>query len=211
MLSKEKKKNFLFSAFVLLIIYIIISICVLFVFSDKLNMEEIKAVDGIYTEMRNVDNSIKNDFYLNTLVKLVDKEYVMEELRRDTLLYAISVNEKAMSMLLEGWTYSDVRSYIYRCDLDFDMFNNLEPAAELFDLYREFFNNFSEDVDGLNILSAEMSKIVYEEELQLREISNIRNIKVFIVCVSYIGILIFINSGLVNKIFIKKKDIEVKK
>ena len=56
-----------------------------------------------------------------------------------------------------------------------------------------------------------MSKIVYEEELQLREISNIRNIKVFIVCVCYIGILIFINSGLVNKIFIKKKDIEVKK
>ena len=75
--------------FVLLLVYLVIGVCHFFVFSDKLTYDELVVVTEYYEEIRPVETSIKSDFYVDTLLKVLDKEYILEELRKDSLTYSI--------------------------------------------------------------------------------------------------------------------------
>ena len=200
MQENKKVKNIIYLGIIFLMIYLIGLTCVFCVFSDKLSIEELKAVDNIYTEMRAVNPDIKSDFYVKNVIKIVDKQYVLEELRKDSLLYSIYVNEQMMNMLLDGWQISQVKAYVFRCDLDFEIFNNLEPATKLFDVYRDFVNTYNADLEFLNLLSEEMTEIVYAEEFNLREIRNDRILVGLLIVSSYIFIVFIANTNVVRRI-----------
>ena len=68
---------------VLTLLYFLIFLLSTFVFSDKLSREELIAVTDIYEEMIPVNNDIKSDFYVDTLLKVLDKQYILNELRKE--------------------------------------------------------------------------------------------------------------------------------
>lgn len=186
----KKHKNKIYFGIILLGIYLILGLIISFGLSNKLNSEEYEVVSNIYREMRYVDMGIKNDFYGQSLIKYLDKDFILEELHRDSLIYSVVVSENAFTMLSNEIVPVDIRSYISRCELNFEDIVGLETPTKLFDLYREYFSSFTDDIENLEVFSKKMTEIVQEEQVLISKTDSVRFIIGLLVIVSYMGIFV---------------------
>lgn len=200
--------------FVLLLVYVIITVCHFFVFSDKLTYDELVAVTDCYEEMRPVNDDIKNDFYVNTLLKVLDKEYILEELRKDSLKYSIYVVNRSFELFSESLNANSTAAYVSRCELNFENFVGLENSSELFYLTLSFFQSGSQQVEDFTTFGEFMDEIVSNEYTYLNKISENRNTNMLWFISSYFVLIIFFYFIDFNKVFyfVKNKlQREVKK
>lgn len=186
---KKNSLNFQ-KCFILLFVYILFSLIICFGFSNKLNTDEFNAVKDIYTEMRYVNGDIKSDFYVNNLIKVLDKSYILDELRNDSLIYTVTVSQNAFTMLSYGDTSKEIVGYLNRCNLNFKDFVNLDNTVSLFNLNLEFFQSFTDDVENLEIFSKKMNEIIENEESLLQESIGNRYLICFLAILSYVSLLI---------------------
>lgn len=186
----KKYKNKIYFGIVLLGIYLILGLIICFGLSNKLNSEEYEVVSNMYREMRYVDMGIKSDFYNQTLIKYLDKDFILEELHRDSLIYSVVVSENAFTMLSNEIVPSDIRSYISRCELNFEDIVGLETPTKLFDLYREYFSSFTDNIENLEVFSKKMTEIVQEEQVLISKTDSVRFIIGLLVIASYMGIFV---------------------
>ena len=213
-MDKDKLKSLGLKAIILFIIYSIVLICSNFIFTNKLNSQELQAVNGIYKEMRKVNSDIRSDFYISKMITLLDKKVVLENLRIDSLYYSVNVSEKAFTMLLENLDNEAVEKYIQRCDINFEDFVGLEASENLFILYRAYFDDFTYSTESLGALEKYMVEILEPEDAIIGEINNSRTIKNLFILSSYIIILLiwsnykFILDGVgkVNKVKVKEDE-----
>lgn len=200
---------------ILTLLYFLIFLLSTFVFSDKLSREELIAVTDIYEEMIPVNNDIKSDFYVDTLLKVLDKQYILNELRKDSVIYSMSVSERALSMYQSSLDGDKVYQYLTRCHLDFDKFVGLEATSDIFELNESFFLNSSTNVEDLNTFGNLLAEILYYENQFLKELENSKIIIISSVIISYIVLFVILyfvkfNNLIDNINGLKKKYIEKK-
>lgn len=205
-----KHKNSLFRflkiGFVLLLVYIVIAVCHFFVFSDKLTYDELVLVTEYYEEIRPVDKSIKSDFYVDTLLKVLDKKYISEELRKDSLTYSIYVANVSFKTFTETLNARTTAEYVSRCYLNFDDFVGLENSQELFDLLTSFYLDSNQEVADLETFATFMDEIVSREYFYLNGIASERNSALLYVGLSYVVVLLACYFVDFNKVIIKVKE-----
>lgn len=177
---------------VLTLLYFLIFLLSTFVFSDKLSREELIAVTDIYEEMIPVNNDIKSDFYVDTLLKVLDKQYILNELRKDSVIYSMSVSERALSMYQSTLDGEKVYQYLSRCHLDFDKFVGLDASSDIFELNESFFLNSSTDVEDLNTFGNLLVEILHNENQFLKELENDKISTISGVVISYIVLFVIL-------------------
>lgn len=201
--------------FVLLLVYIVIGICHFFVFSEKLTYDELVVVTEYYEEIRPVETSIKSDFYVNTLLKVLDKGYILEELRKDSLTYSIRVINESFKMFTEDLSTVAARNYVRRCYLDFNNFVGLDNTIELFELITSFYADSTQEVEDLETFAKFMDEIVSREYYYLNGVAAERDTNLKIAVSSYFVLLVLFYCIDMNKIsgFVKNniKSLEKKK
>lgn len=200
--------------FVLLLVYLVIGVCHFFVFSDKLTYDELVVVTEYYEEIRPVETSIKSDFYVDTLLKVLDKEYILEELRKDSLTYSIHVINESFKMFTEDLSTAAASNYVRRCYLDFNNFVGLDNTIELFELITSFYADSTQEVEDLEIFAKFMDEIVSHEYYYLNGVDAERDTNFKIVVSSYFVLLVLFYCIDMNKIsgFVKNniKSLEKK-
>ena len=200
--------------FVLLLVYLVIGVCHFFVFSDKLTYDELVVVTEYYEEIRPVETSIKSDFYVDTLLKVLDKEYILEELRKDSLTYSIHVINESFKMFTEDLSTAAASNYVRRCYLDFNNFVGLDNTIELFELITSFYADSTQEVEDLETFAKFMDEIVSREYYYLNGIDAERDTNFKIVISSYFVLLVLFYCIDMNKIsgFVKNniKSLEKK-
>ncbi len=200
--------------FVLLLVYLVIGVCHFFVFSDKLTYDELVVVTEYYEEIRPVETSIKSDFYVDTLLKVLDKEYILEELRKDSLTYSIHVINESFKMFTEDLSTAAASNYVRRCYLDFNNFVGLDNTIELFELITSFYADSTQEVEDLETFAKFMDEIVSREYYYLNGIDAERDTNFKIAVSSYFVLLVLFYCIDMNKIsgFVKNniKSLEKK-
>ena len=200
--------------FVLLLVYLVIGVCHFFVFSDKLTYDELVVVTEYYEEIRPVETSIKSDFYVDTLLKVLDKEYILEELRKDSLTYSIHVINESFKMFTEDLSTAAASNYVRRCYLDFNNFVGLDNTIELFELITSFYADSRQEVEDLETFAKFMDEIVSREYYYLNGVDAERDTNFKIVISSYFVLLVLFYCIDMNKIsgFVKNniKSLEKK-
>lgn len=200
--------------FVLLLVYLVIGVCHFFVFSDKLTYDELVVVTEYYEEIRPVETSIKSDFYVDTLLKVLDKEYILEELRKDSLTYSIHVINESFKMFTEDLSTAAASNYVRRCYLDFNNFVGLDNTIELFELITSFYADSTQEVEDLETFAKFMDEIVSREYYYLNGVDAERDTNFKIVVSSYFVLLVLFYCIDMNKIsgFVKNniKSLEKK-
>ena len=186
--------------FVLLLVYLVIGVCHFFVFSDKLTYDELVVVTEYYEEIRPVETSIKSDFYVDTLLKVLDKEYILEELRKDSLTYSIHVINESFKMFTEDLSTAAARNYVRRCYLDFNNFVGLDNTIELFELITSFYADSTQEVEDLETFAKFMDEIVSREYYYLNGVDAERDTNFKIVVSSYFVLLVLFYCIDMNKI-----------
>lgn len=189
-LKSEKIVKCLKIMLLLLLLYTIILLCHFFVFSDKLTYDELVAVTDIYEEMQTVNKDIKSDFYRENMLKVLDKQYILEELRKDSLLYALYVNDHAFSVFQTSKEAKTATNYLSRCDLNFSDFVNLEAAEGIIEISKSFFRRNIQTVEILALFTESMDDIIIPEQEYLAEVARVRSIKTLAVCISYFVLVI---------------------
>lgn len=199
-----KNKSGLFKVlkigFVLALVYLIIGVSHFFVFSDKLTYDELVVITEYYDEIRPVENSIKSDFYVDTLLKVLDKQYILEELRKDSLTYGISVVDKSFEIFKDTLVARTAEQYVYRCYLDFDNFVGLENTQDLFDLAVSFYSSSGQAVEDLETFATFMDEIVSKEYTYLNKVSESRHTTMTRVGISYFVLIFFFYFIDINKV-----------
>lgn len=186
--------------FVLLLVYLVIGVCHFFVFSDKLTYDELVVVTEYYEEIRPVETSIKSDFYVDTLLKVLDKEYILEELRKDSLTYSIHVINESFKMFTEDLSTAAASNYVRRCYLDFNNFVGLDNTIELFELITSFYADSTQEVEDLETFAKFMDEIVSREYYYLNGVDAERDTNFKIVISSYFVLLVLFYCIDMNKI-----------
>ena len=199
--------------FVLLLVYLVIGVCHFFVFSDKLTYDELVVVTEYYEEIRPVETSIKSDFYVDTLLKVLDKEYILEELRKDSLTYSIHVINESFKMFTEDLSTAAASNYVRRCYLDFNNFVGLDNTIELFELITSFYADSTQEVEDLETFAKFMDEIVSREYYYLNGVDAERDTNFKIVISSYFVLLVLFYCIDMNKIsgFVKNNIKSLKK
>lgn len=155
--------------------------------SNHLKTEELNAVVELYEEMNEVKNDLKSKFYVHKILKYVNKDFVVEELHRDTLLYSIEINNKLLG-LLNLYNRTQLENFINNCNLDFDKFVGLETPIKLFEEYKRFIKLNSLDIDDLAEFQKNFDTIVVNEYNYIQSFTRTRNLKISIVIFSYLFI-----------------------
>ena len=193
---------------VLTLLYFLAFLLVTCVFSDKLTRDELIAVTDIYEEMRPVNNEIKSDFYVDTLLKVLDKQYILNELRKDSIIYSMFVSERAVEMYRTTQSGDKVYQYLRRCHLDFDKFVGLEASSDIFELNESYFLRNSKYIEDINTFGNIMAEILYYENQFLEELQNSKTNTAYAIGISYVvlfGALYFFKFDAVEKMIQKKK------
>ena len=163
-----------------LVIFLLFGLSYYFITCDRLTDNEYKEVSKLYSRMSRVDDSIKNEFYRDFALKYLDREFVLEELRKDTLEYSLIINEKLIDKLIAGSVRSEILKYISNCDLDFENFKGLNVSTELFDLYRTFGNTYLPKEEYFEIFANEVLEIVKDEQEYILSVQKNRGLKIFV-------------------------------
>lgn len=171
-------------------IYIFVVGSIFVGFSNKLTTEEYGVVSNLYREMQYVDGGIKNTFYTNYLLKIVDREIVLQELKKDSLTYTIVVSDNMFSMLSSGMPTKDVYSYVSRCDINFSQLVGLGTSEQLFKLYRDFLDSYIEDVDYLNTFGESLYTLVESDQDYLKSVTFERSLYGLLFVAGYIGLYV---------------------
>lgn len=204
MIKRFSFRKLLKVALVLFLIYLISILSVLFVFSDKLTYTELVAVTDFYEEIRLTDDTLKSDFYIDTLIKIIDKEIVYEELRKDALLYSLKVSENAFEIYSYKYSGADALAYLNRCDVNFDVFNGLECNEELLELHKSFFRADNKSVEDLNTFNELLVDIIDPEYIYLDDIGIERTRSALIIAVSFV--LLTIVFSIIDFSKVRKED-----
>lgn len=170
--------------------------------SNKLTTEEYNIVSNLYREMQYVDEDIKNPFYTDYLLRIIDRDIVLQELKKDSLTYTVVVSNNMFSMLSSGMTSNEVYSYISRCDIEFSKLVGLETSEQLFKLYRDFLDSYIEDVDYLNTFGESMYNLVEADQEYLNGVVIERSLYGFLIIFVYIGLYVVYIKYLDKKKFI---------
>lgn len=175
-------KKFLFLFFIYILLFSVFSLT-----SNHLKTEELNAVVELYEEMNEVKNDLKSNFYVHKILKYVNKDFVVEELHRDTLLYSIEINNKLLG-LLNIYNRTQLENFINNCNLDFEKFVGLETPIKLFEEYKRFIKLNSLDIDDLVEFQKNFDTIVVNEYNYIQSFTRTRNLKISIVIFSYLFI-----------------------
>lgn len=186
-----KLKKLLRNSLIFFLIYTIIIIMNLFVFSNKLSIDELTAVTNLYKEMCLVDNNIQSDFYVNNLIKVLDRDIILEELGNDTMEYSIVVSQESFSQY-QSFENSVQRAlfYLNNCDLNFENFVGTENSVEVFEITREYFQLNTQSVEGLSEYATKIQNLVLDSADKYDSILYNRFVKSGIYLVSYIIIVL---------------------
>lgn len=190
MIKRFSWSNVLKVGLILFLIYLIVILSSLFVFSNKLTNVELAAVTDFYEEIRLTDETIKNDFYVDTILKIADKNIIYEELRRDALLYTLAVSENAFNIYMKDYKGADALAYLNRCKTDFNIFTGLESNVDLIDLHKSFFRADTKTVEDLNTFNNLMLEIVDEEYGYLEDVNTDRVNTVILWVISYVALVV---------------------
>lgn len=186
---QKNLESILFFLF-LLIVYLLGIFIVCFGFSNKLTNEEYIAISRLYKEMRYVSSYLKSDFYIDVELKILDRTYIMEELKRDSLMYTLEVTTTAFELLNNNYDDKYVLKYLSRCKLNFTDFKNLESQEQIYYLLEGYFNNFSENTVKLDFLLADINEQTDIEMEILNKVELSRHIKWGCVIISFFVIYI---------------------
>lgn len=187
-------KDYFINALILLAAFILVGTVYVFNFCNTLSEKELSEIKAVYTEMNTVDRSIKSEFYLNTVIKYLDRQVVLEELRHDAVRYSIIVSENAFEMLQNDFAMETITGYLYRCNLGFEKFVGLDDAVNIYNLTEDYFINFEDDVEGLTEYSQELNDIVNPVEEEYTDIVRSRGAIVAFILVLYVVLLIWLNK-----------------
>lgn len=183
-----------------LVIFLLFGLSYYFITCDRLTDNEYKEVSKLYSRMSRVDDSIKNEFYRDFALKYLDREFVLEELRKDTLEYSLIINERLIDKLIAGSVRSEILKYISNCDLDFENFKGLNVSTELFDLYRTFGNTYLPKEEYFEIFANEVLEIVKDEQEYILSVQKNRGLKIFVYSLLYLLLCVFVYLIEIKKI-----------
>ena len=183
-----------------LVIFLLFGLSYYFITCDRLTDNEYKEVSKLYSRMSRVDDSIKNEFYRDFALKYLDREFVLEELRKDTLEYSLIINERLIDKLIAGSVRSEILKYISNCDLDFENFKGLNVSTELFDLYRTFGNTYLPKEEYFEIFANEVLEIVKDEQEYILSVQKNRGLKIFVYSLLYLLLCVFVYLVEIKKI-----------
>lgn len=171
-----KIKGIIIKIIVLLIVFCIILSGYFLVFSNKLSDTEYQKISSFYTEMILVEPNIKNDFYIEKLLKVLDKKIVLSEFKSDALIYSLTIIGNSMDMQLDGRSFSYIYDYINRCYLSFSDFVGTEGVEKIFNVSKTFyqsslfsedrFEKYEEDIEGL-ITPLENEIVQWHREIKI--------------------------------------------
>lgn len=185
---------------IVLLVYILVILSVLFVFSSKLSNDEYEVISEVYIEMHLRQNNIKNDFYINNLLKILDRNIILEELKSDGLYYLVNQTTNAFDMILKGYKSDYIVGYLDRSNINFDAFNKTEYLTNIQELNYFFFNNYDESDENLNVYISYFDSIVSEAEKEINQVKVVRILYIIGIFISFLIINI-----LWNLVYIKKK------
>jgi len=183
-----------------LVIFLLFGLSYYFITCDRLTDNEYKEISKLYSSMRRIDDSIKSDFYKDSILKYLDREIVLEELRKDTLEYSLIINERLIDKLLAGSVRSDILKYIANCDLDFEDFKGLKVSSDLFDLYRAFGNTYLPNEDYFEIFANEVLETIKEEQEYIVSVQRSRGFSTLFYSFLYLLLCTFIYLIEIKKI-----------
>ena len=152
-------------------------VCKMFVFTEKISDDEYVIINEMYSEMCRVESDLKPMQYYNEKIKKLDKQYVSDELIKDTYLYCVSVVNRGFEMFEQDYDSVSVYRYFARCNLDFTRIKALDFADNVFILSEAYFRSFQDDEEVLGqyavyldgILSPVSEEIVKIEQERVSE------------------------------------------
>ena len=194
--SKNKRvsllKDIIIKAVVFFIIYAIGISLYSFVFTNKLSDAEYFRLRYFYISMKEVDREIKSDFYVDKLLRVIDRNYILKEFRRDSLVYSLLVTDTAFEMYMENRDVRLIRDYIDRCYLTFSEIVGASKAETLLQKARIFFRmsvNSDEELEDYNRY-LEKEIIPLQEKITLQDRNS--HIKQVCVVASYFVLVILL-------------------
>lgn len=192
-----KKIKILVKIVSLLLVFIILLSAFLFVFSKKLSDNEYKTIESFYTEMRQVEPSIKNDFYVNKLLKVLDRDIILSEFKKDALIYSLTIVGSSIDLYLDGYSFDYVCKYIKRCNLSklggFSTFVGLSNADKMIEVTESYFSTVSDNEDRLESFETEIDKLsVPLEEESLEWENTKKTFCIFVISAYFVLLIIWI-------------------
>lgn len=199
-MKKLKLSRILKSIIVSLLIFSILFSIIYSVSVNKLNKAEYEYISSMYTRMRLVDSSIKNDFYVSFGLKNLDRSIVLSELKKDSLTYCLVVSDNIINLLSQGRDKAFVKSYLDRIEVDFDGVVGLEAADSLFEDFYMFISMYLPNEDYLGIFGSNMFEIIETEQNGIENNAVMYRTYICLISVSYLLIFIFVYLYIAEKI-----------
>lgn len=159
--NKLKQSNGFFKkAIIMLFIFCLFAGLFNCVFTSKLSEKEYLRIRYFYNEMKCVNPDLKSDFYVEHLLKCLDRDKILTSMKKDALIYSLTVTENAFDLLMDNKTYSYVSSYLERCYLPFSEIVSLSFAESLIVNAQDYFRVGTDSEDVLEVYSNTFNEIV---------------------------------------------------
>lgn len=181
------------------LIYIFIISSLTFLFSNKLTDVEYGELSSIYIEMRRIEPNIKSDFYVNHLLKVLDKRYIQKELRKDALIYSLTVTDTGADLYLSGRNFNYIYEYVDRCFIPFSKFSGMSFAEDILNEAKKYYSKGSELDEDLTLYQDNLIKSIDTVQQEIKEDSKKELVLKLSVIFSYV---IFI---VLSYAYLKKK------
>lgn len=191
-------KSFILS----IIVFSILFSCFYSITVNRLNENEYNTISQMYSRMRRVDSSIKNDFYVEKGLKILDRKIISEQLKGDSIVYCLSVSNNVMEMIKLGRDKQYITDYIGRCDLSFDKVVGLESSEELFNTLYQFSLTYLPNDDYLQLFGDDLVEIVSKGNEDIKNVALKNKIMVSLLVFCYILFFILSYIFIVDKITI---------
>lgn len=188
------------SLIVSVVLFSILFSCFYTMTTNRLNGSEYEVISNMYSRMRAVDSSIKNDFYVEKGLKILDRKIISEQLKGDSIVYCLSISNNIMEMIKLDRDKKYIKDYIGRCDLAFDKVVGLETADELYDTLYQFNLTYIPDEEYLQIFGDDLVRIVEKGNEEIKHVATKNKVYASLICLCYILLFIFSYIFIVDKI-----------
>ena len=89
----------------------------------------------------------------------MDRTYILEEFKKDALIYSLTVTDNAIDMLLNDRTYDSILNYLSVKHLEFSKFKGVSFAEDIIVLNEDFFKQKTRDEQVLDEFYDNISEI----------------------------------------------------
>lgn len=189
--------------FISIVIFSILFVSFYAIVTSPLSDLEYKTISNMYNRMRVVDNTIKNDFYVEVGLRVLDRDIIEKQLRGDAIIYCLKVSDNVIEMIEIGRTKKFISDYLNRCSISFDKISSLDSASELYENIVMFNSMYIPSEEYLAIFGTQIGEIVEKEEKELLNVGLQLRVYICLIFVFYLIVYAFSLKYIENRITLK--------